>query len=90
MAIKTIAVQVDVYERLEQFKRQKESFSKAIGRLLDERGKIKPRHGTGAAILAYMNSPDAPEPLTDDEAEIMYNVIREHRENAGWRHNDLS
>tara|TARA_Y100000588_G_scaffold51695_1_gene48653 strand:- start:991 stop:1266 length:276 start_codon:yes stop_codon:yes gene_type:complete len=91
MAIKTIAVQVEVYDQLESFKQPKESFSKAIGRLLDEQGvPKKPKHGTGAAVYAYMTGPDAPEPLTDEEAEIMLSVVREHRENAKWPLRDLS
>ena len=91
MAIKTLAVQVDVYDQLERFKQPKESFSKAIGRLLEKQGVPKtPKHSTGKAILAYMNAPDAPEPLTNDEAEIMYKVIRENRENATWPLHDLS
>jgi hypothetical protein len=91
MAIKTLAVQVDVYDQLERFKQPKESFSKAIGRLLEKQGvPKKPKHSTGRAIYEYMNGPDAPEPLTDKEAEIMYSVIREHRENPSWPRRDLS
>lgn len=91
MAIKTIAVQVEVYDQLENFKQPKESFSRAIGRLLDKQDvKQEPKHGTGAAILKYMESPDAPEPLTDEEADIMYSVIRENREKENWKLHDLS
>jgi predicted CopG family antitoxin len=91
MAIKTIAVQVNVYDKLERFKQPKESFSKAIDRLLSEQGiPKKPEISTSKAILDYMNGPDAPEPLTKGEAEIMYNVIRENRENATWPLHDLS
>jgi predicted CopG family antitoxin len=77
MAIKTIAVDVAVYERLAATKRSGESFSKAIDRLLTTAGPM----GTGAAILEQLSSIP---PLPDDEAERFVRVIEEDRATADW------
>lgn len=77
MAIKTIAVDAAVYERLAATKRSGESFSKAIDRLLTTAGSV----GTGAAIMERLVSIP---PLPDDEAERFLQVIEEDRATTAW------
>jgi predicted CopG family antitoxin len=78
MAIKTIAVDAAVYDRLTAAKRSGESYSKTIDRLLTTAGSA----GTGIAILERLAAFD---PLPADEADVFLRVIAEDRESTDWR-----
>lgn len=82
MSTKTIAVDTKVYEKLAVVKREGESFSKAIDRLIEEVGKAY----TGRDILQGLA---AVQPLSYDDAEIMLSVVAENRENESWDDHDL-
>ena len=83
MSTKTIAVNIEVYRKLARVKRESESFSGAIDRLIDQ---VTTAH-TGADILARLSSI---EPISAKEAERMFGVVREHRDNESWIQHDLS
>lgn len=82
MSTKTIAVDRRVYERLAAEKREGESFSKAINRLLEEVGAAH----TGRDIVRSL---EAISGLDDRHAEVMLSVIRENRESEVWEEHDL-
>ena len=83
MATKTIALDSRVYGRLARHRRQSESFSKAIDRLLEE---IASAH-TVAEVLARL---DEQPPLPESDAAAMADVVRENRESETWPVHDLS
>ena len=82
MSSKTIAVDTRVYEKLSGVKREGESFSKAINRLIDELGAAH----TGRDILQGLSSVKQ---LSYDDAEVMLSVVAENRENETWDDHDL-
>jgi predicted CopG family antitoxin len=82
MSTKTIAVHSRVYAKLAGVKREGESFSKAIDRLIDEVGVAH----TGCDILRGIA--EIP-PLGDEDAEAMLAVVAENRENELWPQHDL-
>lgn len=82
MSTKTIAVDSLVYERLSEEKREGESFSKAIDRLLRE---VAAAH-TGNDILRALTEIA---PLSDDEAAVMLAVVEENRSGEAWERHDL-
>jgi predicted CopG family antitoxin len=82
MSTKTIAVESRVYERLAQAKREGESFSKAIDRLLEEVGSAH----TGREILRSLQQIP---PLPEKDAEAMLAVIEENRAGEAWDGHDL-
>lgn len=82
MSTKTIAVDSSVYERLAGEKREGESFSRAIDRLLEEVGAAH----TGRDILRSLEDIPA---LDDQDSEVMLAVIRENRESEMWVEHDL-
>lgn len=82
MSSKTIAVDTRVYERLSGVKREGESFSKAINRLIDEVGTAH----TGRDILQGLSGVV---PLSFDDAQVMLSVVAENRENETWDDHDL-
>lgn len=82
MSTKTIAVDVRVYERLAAAKREGESFSRAIERLLTTAGE---QH-TGSDIVHRLH--DVPE-LSTEEADVYLRVVAEHRATERWDRSDL-
>lgn len=82
MSTKTIAVDSEVYARLAGAKREGESFSKTIDRLLRDAGALH----TGAEILASLRHLPA---LTEEEAEVMLRVVDENRAREAWPAHDL-
>ena len=82
MSTKNVALNDRVYELLARYKRESESFSMTIERLLSE---VK-RHHTGADIVAQLG--DLP-PLSQEDAEAMLKVVEEHRSGEAWARNDL-
>lgn len=83
MSAKTIALESGVYDRLARHKRQSESFSKAIDRLL---ARVVSAH-TVADVLARL---DEQPPLPESDAAAMAGVVRENRETERWLSHDLS
>ena len=75
-------IECHLYERLAAEKREGESFSKAINRLLEEVGAAH----TGGDIVRGLEAISA---LDDQHAEIMLAVIRENRESEVWEEHDL-
>ena len=82
MSSKTIAVDARVYDKLASVKREGESFSKAIDRLIDEVGDAS----TGRDILRGVS--EVP-PLPAEDAEVMLAVVAENRESESWDEHDL-
>jgi len=82
MSSKTIAVDTRVYEKLSGVKREGESFSKAINRLIDQVGAAY----TGRDILQGLSGVV---PLSYDDAQVMLSVVAENRENETWDDHDL-
>lgn len=82
MSTKTIAVNSKVYARLAAAKREGESFSGVIDRLLTEVGDAH----TGTDILRRLG---AITPLSEDDAAVFYGVVRENRAGERWDDPDL-
>jgi len=82
MSTKTIAVNSGVYEKLAGEKREGESFSRLLARLLEEVGAAH----TGRVILRGLA--DLPK-LTEEDGDVMLAVIRESREEELWTEHDL-
>ena len=83
MSTKTIAVDLAVYMKLARLKRESESFSKLIDRLVDE---VVTSH-TVSEVLSRLD--DMPS-LSSTDAEIMENVVQQNREDEDWSRHDLS
>jgi len=82
MSSKTIAVDARVYEKLAGVKREGESFSKVIDRLIDAVGAAH----TGRDILRGLSTIET---LSYRDAEVMLSVVAENRENETWDDHDL-
>jgi predicted CopG family antitoxin len=82
MSTKNIALNARVYELLARHKRESESFSKTIERLLSE---VK-RHATGSDILRNLGTIP---PLTEEEAARFLAVVEDNRRTETWERNDL-
>jgi predicted CopG family antitoxin len=82
MSTKTIAVDTRVYEKLAGAKREGESFSKTIDRLIDQVGAAH----TGRDILKWLSGVTR---LSYDDAAAMLSVVAENRENETWDEHDL-
>ncbi len=82
MSTKTIAVDARVYERLAAARREGESFSKTIDRLLTE---VAAAH-TGGDILAGLA---ALPPLSDEDARVFAQLVAESRASERWEPRDL-
>ena len=82
MSTKTVALDTRVYQKLSRIRRESESFSKAIDRLLTQ---CDSSH-TGREILAGL---EAFTPLRESEAEIMLGKVAESRLNEPWERHDL-
>ena len=79
MSIKTVALDIGVYQKLARIKGERESFSKAIERLVD-------RHltaHTGSDIASALAN--APAPLSAQEADVMLRVVEDARRSEKWR-----
>ncbi len=82
MSTKTIALDSRVYRRLAAHKRDAESFSRVISRILDE---VETAH-TGADVLARLK---AFAELSEQEASTMQAVVDEARSEEDWDSHDL-
>jgi len=82
MSTKTIAVDSRVYERLARAKREGESFSRAIDRLLE---KVGAAH-TGREVLRALEDVVS---LPEADAAIMLAVVEENRAGEAWEAHDL-
>ena len=82
MSTKTIAVDTRVYQKLAGVKREGESFSRTIDRLIDQVGSAC----TGEQILNGLAS--FPE-LTEDDAQVMLAKVAENRRDEAWDELDL-
>ena len=82
MSTKTIAVESTVHARLAREKRESESFTKVIARLLN----VAAESHTAGSIVAAVTSL---KPLSNDDAERMLAVVREDRADEDWSNNDL-
>jgi hypothetical protein len=82
MSTKTIALESSVYERLAREKRQSESFTRVVSRLLDTASAAH----TGGAIANELSRMSA---LPAHDAERMLAVIRENRATEEWAGHDL-
>ena len=82
MSTKTIAVDSGVYERLAAAKREGESFSRVIDRLLTT---VSNAH-TGRDILEEL--PGLP-PLSPEDADVFLSVVAENRALEAWEVRDL-
>lgn len=82
MATKTIAVDLRVYDRLAAEKREGESFSKVIDRLLSAVADAN----TGGDILRGLDEHPA---LSCEDAEVFLGVVAENREQETWDEHDL-
>ncbi len=77
MSTKTIALESSIYERLASLKREGESFSKVIDRLLAD---VANAH-TGSDILKAL---EGVSPLSAEDAETFLGVVAEDREGERW------
>ena len=82
MSTKTIAVDSRVYERLASVKREGESFSKVIDRLITEVGTA---HTGGHILLALTELPA----LSVEDSEAFMQVVDENRRDEVWERRDL-
>lgn len=82
MSTKNIALDSKVYRRLAAFKKESESFSNAVARMLDE---MEAAH-TGKDVLARLDEIPA---LSQDDADTMMKVVEESRTRESWERNDL-
>jgi Putative antitoxin len=82
MSTKTIAVDSRVYERLTAVKRESESFSRTIDRLLIEVGAAH----TGRSILQGLVSIS---PLSEQDSKAFLEIIAEDRASEEWNPSDL-
>lgn len=78
MATKTIALEVSVYDKLLGRKRNSESFTKTIDRLISESAGSRTCADAVATAAKIWNDG------TDDEAQTMEDVLREGRKNTRW------
>lgn len=82
MSTKTIAVESSAYARLAREKRESESFTKVIARLLDTAASAH----TGRDILSHLAQMTD---LKEEEGERMLAVVREDRDKEKWERHDL-
>jgi hypothetical protein len=84
MSTKTIAVDVAVYRRLLGLKKESESFSRLLDRLVDEVTSA----GTGADVLRRLGH--APPALSEGESATMLRVVAANRTGGKWPDHGLS
>ena len=82
MSTKTIAVDTRVYERLAAAKKEGESFSKAIDRML----KQIEAASTGRDVLRGL---EAMPPLSVEDSRVFLEVVAENRAGTDWEERDL-
>jgi predicted CopG family antitoxin len=83
MSTRTIAVDSEVYRKLHRLKRESESFSRVIDRLVESTG----RAHTGAEILRRLAEQP---PLSAADARRMSKAVADHRKRERWVLHDLS
>lgn len=82
MSTKTIAVDSRVYDRLVAVKKEEESLSEAIDRLLVQVGVAH----TGRDILRGL---ETIAPLSEQDSEVFLQVVAENRASERWNERDL-
>jgi predicted CopG family antitoxin len=82
MSTKTIAIDSRVYDRLAALKREGESFSKLIDRLLTE---VRAAH-TGSDILQGLATVA---PLAYEDSQVFLRIVAENRADERWDEGDL-
>ena len=82
MSTRTIAVDSQVYEQLAEAKREGESFSKAIDRLIREVGAAH----MGRDVLRALEEIVL---LLEEDAAVMLAVVEENRAGEAWEGHDL-
>ena len=83
MSTKTIAVDVQVYEKLARLRGESQSFSKLIDSLVN-------RAVTAHTVADVLSQLDGHPPLSTVDADTMGRLVREHRETETWESHDLS
>lgn len=83
MSTKNIALNTEVYLKLARYKRESESFSKAIERLLAQ---AESAH-TAAEVLRRLTEFT---PLSEKEADAMMQLVEQNRAAETWPSHDLS
>lgn len=78
MSTRTIAVESSVYVRLAREKRESESFTKVIERLLNVAAEVH----TGSSIATALNKSKS---LPECAAEQMLAVVRKNRTHEKWK-----
>jgi len=82
MSTKNIALDSEIYRRLAAFKRESESFSHAVARMLDA---VDAAH-TGKDVLARLAGiPD----ISQEEADELLKAVEETRRQQTWEPGDL-
>ena len=82
MSTKTIAVESSVYARLASAKRESESFTKTIARLLDTSAEAHTGAHIASLLPVFGN-------LESDDAARMNAVVTENRAGETWERHDL-
>ena len=82
MSTKTIAVESSVYERLAREKRESESFTKVIARLLNTSAEAHTGHHIADAVTGF-------EPLPEKDADQFLKIVAENRGSETWGTHDL-
>ena len=82
MSTKNIALDSRVYRRLARLKRESESFSKAIDRIITQAQQAN----TGGEILSRLSEFSS---LSEDDAELMLELIDKGRADEDWPEHDL-
>ena len=82
MSTKNIALDSRVYQKLARLKRESESFSKAIDRIITQAAKAN----TGREILTRLSEIS---PLGDEDGDKMQELIERARIEEEWPEHDL-
>jgi predicted CopG family antitoxin len=82
MSTKNIALDSEVYSRLAAFKRESESFSKAVTRMLDA---VQSLHSGRDILSRLAELPGIP----PEEADAMLAVTEDARREERWESHDL-
>lgn len=79
MSTKTIAVEISVYEKLRRQKRDSESFTKTIDRLIENSDQaLTCERAVSEAATVWG------EPLDADEQKIFHDAVESGRKRNGW------
>jgi len=77
MSTKTVALDAKVYTKLALLKRESESFSRLIDRLIDATV-------TSRTVSAVLSSLDDLPPLSEEDAQSMEKIVQSNREEEDW------